>query len=346
MTEPTDGPSHSDELSPTLSAPSRIIEHLDSHALFELDPSGQVVSWPAPAKTLYGYNAAVVCGQPVSMLFADETAEAVPSLDILDEPMTTPTEIEHWHERADGSVFWSTLTLSPVTTESLDGYIAVSQDTTVQHEESQRLKRQHDRLKEFTDLLVHDLRNPVNAIQGHLSLYRETGENHHIRAVERTTDRMAQLIDDLLEIARQGGVVDQPEHTDIESVIRKAWEGTGTQAQATLTYHTVPPISADPDRLCELFANLFRNAIEHAGPDVAIQVGPLADGFYIADDGPGIPRHLCDDIFDHGVSTDVDGSGFGLSLVQTVVDAHGWEIAVTERYDGACFEITGITFLD
>lgn len=62
-------------------------------------------------------------------------------------------------------------------------------------------------------------------------------------------------------------------------------------------------MSADPDRLCELFEHLFRNAIDHVGEDVTVRVGALRDGIYIEDDGPGIAEDIRDEVFDHGFTT-------------------------------------------
>ncbi len=80
---------------------------------------------------------------------------------------------------------------------------------------------------------------------------------------------------------------------------------------------------------------------------VIVRVGPLDHGFYVEDDGPGIPVDIKDDVFDHGFTTAEDGSGYGLSIVRTIAGAHGWDILVTDSdTGGARFEITGVEFLD
>lgn len=76
-------------------------------------------------------------------------------------------------------------------------------------------------------------------------------------------------------------------------------------------------IQADSRLLPHLFENLFRNSVEHGGPVVTVTVGPLNDGFYVADDGPGLPAGA---IFETGVS--MDGTGLGLTIVKAVADAH------------------------
>ncbi|KTG30726.1 hybrid sensor histidine kinase/response regulator [Haloferax profundi] len=76
-------------------------------------------------------------------------------------------------------------------------------------------------------------------------------------------------------------------------------------------------------------------------PDILVRVGPTESGFYVADDGPGIPEDKRDTVFEHGHTTSESGSGFGLSIVESIVEAHGWEIAVTDPESdlgGARFE--------
>jgi signal transduction histidine kinase len=85
------------------------------------------------------------------------------------------------------------------------------------------------------------------------------------------------------------------------------------------------------------------DSVEHGGPDVTITVGDLADGFYVTDDGPGIPEDDRELVFESGYSTASDGTGFGLSIVERLASAHGWEVRVTDAADGgARFEITGV----
>ena len=103
---------------------------------------------------------------------------------------------------------------------------------------------------------------------------------------------------------------------------------------------------ADPDRLVQVFENLLQNSVDHGGEGVTVRVGSLENGFYVEDDGPGVPEADRERMFEHGYTTRQDGMGYGLSIVRSIVDAHGWSIAVTESEDGgARFELTGVDFV-
>jgi signal transduction histidine kinase len=104
----------------------------------------------------------------------------------------------------------------------------------------------------------------------------------------------------------------------------------------------------------QVFENLFRNAVDHNEPPLTVRVGSLDQheltaggsqrtGFFVADDGNGIPAPEQDEILEHGYTTSTDGTGLGLSIVQEIVNAHDWELRVTAGTDGgARFEITGV----
>ena len=74
---------------------------------------------------------------------------------------------------------------------------------------------------------------------------------------------------------------------------------------------------------------------------MTVTVGAIdSDGFYVEDDGPGIPADTRETVFDHGYTTSETGTGFGLPIVNEIVEAHGGTISVLEGHDGgARFEI-------
>lgn len=201
----------------------------------------------------------------------------------------------------------------------------------------QELTRQNSRLKEFADVISHDLRNPLSVAQGRLEMGLETGDREQFERVDDALERIEVLIDGLLALAKEGRAVGETAPVDVAVVAEAAWESVETGG-ATLETETVPDIPADADRLRQLLENLFRNSLEHGGEDPAdlgVTVGPLAarEGFFVADDGAGIPADQRESVFDHGVSTG-DGTGLGLPIVRTIAEAHGWAVHVEASTSG------------
>ncbi len=209
-------------------------------------------------------------------------------------------------------------------------------------ERERELEREVERLDEFTSVVSHDLRNPLNVAEGHLELAQEECESGHLDRVADAHDRMGELIDNLLDLARAGQAIAEPKPMELDDLVHRCWQ-TVSSGSATLQADLTRTINADESRLRQLLENLFRNAVEHGGPDVTIEVGEVPTGFYVADDGPGIPNEDRTRIFEAGYSSDEEGTGFGLSIVHAIATAHDWDVAVTESdAGGARFEFTGV----
>ena len=231
---------------------------------------------------------------------------------------------------------------------------AVYTDITERIEYEQELERQNERLDEFASIVSHDLRNPLTVAKGRLELARESHESDHLARAADAVDRSQSLIEDLLTLARQKQETNRVEPVDLAELARQSWQTVDTGA-ATLTVETTQTVQADTSQLQQLLENLYRNSVEHSSTDsqtaakhrgdgVTVRIGEQQGGFYVADTGPGIPEAQRERVFEAGYSTADGGTGFGLRIVEQVVDTHGWEVAVTEsRQGGARFEITGVT---
>ncbi|SFG81161.1 PAS domain S-box-containing protein [Halopelagius inordinatus] len=229
----------------------------------------------------------------------------------------------------------------------------------------EELRRQNERLEEFASVVSHDLRNPLNVADGFVELARETGNVAHLDRAKNALDRMNVLVNDVLELARQGRTVGDTSPVEVGHLAERAWRAVDTDDAELSVSDSLGVVSADGGRLGQAMENLFRNAVEHgptgrqtqsgdvvergskSGPvtsddTVTVSVGPLDEGlgFYVADDGPGIPESDREAVFEHGHTTCEQGSGFGLSIVESIVEAHGWNVRVTESSaGGARFEI-------
>jgi PAS domain S-box-containing protein len=274
-------------------------------------------------------------------------------------------------------------TVRPVTDESgtVVSLIASARDITERRDQERELRRRNESLDQFTSVVSHDLRNPLNVATGHLSVAQRETKSAHLDETAHALDRMGDLIEDLLCLARAGDRVSDFETVDLAETVRECWRNVSA-TETSLTVETTESIRADRSQLQNLLENLFRNSVEHGSTDsrpesggaveygsptphshargdgaahdstdgpttpdgVSITVGDCEGGFYVADDGPGIPEADREAVFESGYSTSNDGTGFGLSIVAEIADAHGWAVDVTESAaDGSRFEITGVT---
>jgi len=222
---------------------------------------------------------------------------------------------------------------------NIHGY-AMYTDITDRKEHERELERQNDRLEEFASIVSHDLRNPLNVARGYLELAESTGDDEYFRRTEESLDRMHEIIESVLALARHGRSLDDIREHSLSDAAADAWQNVDT-ADAALAVAGDRTLRVDAARFTSLLENLFRNAVDHAGPEATVTVGPLdgEDGFYVEDDGPGIAPERRERVFEYGATGDDDGTGFGLAIVKSIADAHNWTVSVAASdAGGARFE--------
>ena len=208
------------------------------------------------------------------------------------------------------------------------------------------LERQNTRLEKFVGAVSHDLRNPLQLATGRVTMAQEVCDSAHLSDAVAALERMDTLISDLLTVARSGEQVGEVQCVALGSVSGDCWRTVETDG-ASFAVETQQMVRADSSRLRQLLENLFCNAVTHGGENVTVTIGDLPDGFYVADDGSGIPADRREWMFETGYSTTADGTGFGLDIVREIARAHGWELALTDSDDGgARFELTGVELVD
>ncbi|WP_207586272.1 ATP-binding protein [Halomontanus rarus] len=239
-----------------------------------------------------------------------------------------------------------------------DGF-AIYSNVTDRNRRERELAAKTDRLEAVVDIVEHDLRNPLNVARGYLELANETGDDEHFAEVDAAHERMVALLDRLLALARRDDVIADTEPVAVHDSARRAWDNVGTDT-AELVLERDDILEADRVRLTELLENLIRNTVEHGRSSdaepatesetedaVTVRIGATDDGFFVADDGVGIPPADRETIFDSGYTTVDDGTGYGLRIVERIVEAHGWTISVTDSVDGgARFEVRDVSVTD
>jgi len=229
---------------------------------------------------------------------------------------------------------------------------------------NQMLTRLQDaalRQRQFIGDASHELRSPLAALQAQvdvaLNCHDEDSAGDVLRHVQRQARRMGLLIDDLLFLARADERVEPAtsgEPVDLDELVlaeigRLRDAGGPAVELAGLAAARTTGSARD---LARMLRNLGDNAVAHAQRTVALSLNRESDQAVIAvsDDGPGVPPADRERIFERFVRLDqarsrsqnaAGGTGLGLAIAQQIVQAHGGQIAVTDRVDGK----TGAAFI-
>jgi PAS domain S-box-containing protein len=317
------------------------------------DETGEILDANRAMATELGYDVQELRG--LNVWDIDKEMEPTEAIEIWED--TEPDEtvrLETTFTRADGTTFPVEVHVRRIRVQGEVRFLTTSRNISEQKAYERRIERENERLDEFANIVSHDLRNPLNVLSGYLRLAKETGEDSYFERCERALDEMERLVEDVLTLARQGDAVGPVEPVAVDRLTNQyqsdafgSVEGISSTddeadvAAIDVSFETTEEVLADPGRLKRLLENLFRNAAEHGGQHVV--VGDLDDGFYVADDGPGIPEDRRDEVFESGHTTSETGSGFGLAIVERITEAHGWAVTLTESESGgARFEFRGI----
>ena len=303
--------------------------------VYTLDDEGRLTVVNDAMEELSGYDRDELVGEHIALLMTDgdvADGEALIAELLADEDRTNGT-FEMALVTADGREIpcENHVALLPTDDDQFRGTAGVIRDITDR-------KQRERQLEQFASVVSHDLRSPLNVVQGRIEHVQTTGEHEHLADAADAARRMENLIADLLALAQEGQRVGDLEPVALDVVAADAWSQLDAEDTA-LAVETERRVAADFDRLRELFDNLFRNAIEHGDPDT-VRVIETDDGFAVVDDGAGIPDDRRESVFERGFTTSEEGTGFGLAIVSEIVDAHDWSIAVGESESGgARFEI-------
>jgi len=282
--------------------------------------------------------------------------------DVLSDPETETESVELRLEDDDDDYVWMEATATDQTETEMGGVIVRLRDISERKKRERDLKRQNERLDEFAGVVSHDLQNPLTVAKGRLELAREEFDSEDLEKAAEALDRMAALIDDILTLAREGSRMSDVQPVELGEAAEDCWRNVDTDG-ATLSLEDEIMFRANRKSLRRLLENLLRNSAEHgsgsgrsasadddeAEERVTVTVGKTEEGngFYVADDGPGIPEEEREKVFERGYSGSDDGTGLGLSIVRGVARAHGWKVEFEESRDGgARLEVRGVERVD
>ncbi|MCW8173717.1 PAS domain-containing sensor histidine kinase [Natrialba swarupiae] len=231
------------------------------------------------------------------------------------------------------------------------GLLTLTRDITERKRYERRIESQNRRLERLAKVISHDLKTPLSTAENHLKLLEIELEDpaepveQSLMDLERTHERLRRFTDHLPQLARETTNVHKSTDCSLRRLATDAWEVVETES-LELTVAEDRRLDGDPRRLQQLFENLS-NVVEHAVDGVApadtattVRVESLDTGFAVEDDGPGVSAG--NEVFEYGMSTG-DGSGIGLAICRSIVEAHSWSIEVVDGDDGgARFVVTTV----
>ena len=226
--------------------------------------------------------------------------------------------------------------------EETRGLVGVTLDVSDEKRQIRDLRAQNRRLDDFTSFVAHDLRNPLHVAMAYQEFARE-GDPEAAERVSDALDRMAELVEDVSELAASGGTAPAPVGgVEVGSFLQVVWDEVATAAatlEIDLPAETV--LYTNRLQLKPLFENCFERCLERADPDVTVRVGSTGDGFFVADDGPAIPADEREEVPD--ASYETSPTEADLAIVAEVADTHGWDLRIGEsRQGGARFEFGNV----
>jgi two-component system, OmpR family, sensor kinase len=246
--------------------------------------------------------------------------------------------------------------VAPSEVDSEAGQMAESVNTLLGAVETQFAARvaSEERMRQFMADASHELRTPLTSIRGYAELARMRRANgtadvdsdaDTLNRIESEGTRMSRLVDDLLLLARTDrGAAPQLEPVDTADLVSTAVEGAQAafpQRHIEVAVDPDVPLYGDYDQLLRVVRNLVTNAAVHTAPGGPVRVSAYRDGsesvLRVDDSGPGLPPDEAAQVFDRFWRADKartrarGGSGLGMSIVRSIVEAHGG----TVRFDSS-----------
>ena len=316
-----------------------------------MDRNGSIVMVNAQIEKLFGYPRSELLGRPIEMLVPDRLRANMP--DFRKGSFTVPTAQTAglYGLRKDGSEVSIEIGLNPLLTSEGE-FVLISIVDVSSRFEIDRIRN------EFVSTVSHELRTPLTSIRGSLGLLQSGAMGalpknaaEMVSIAYKNSGRLVRIINDILDIGTidAGKLTLQMSSVPLGDLLQQSVEANAGFAKKCEVRFLLEPVSAsdrvtaDPDRLMQVVANLLSNAAKFSPPGaevrVRVQSGSTTMRIEVEDSGAGIPEEFKGHIFEKFAQADAsatrrfEGTGLGLSIARKLVEAMGGSIGFNSVAD-------------
>jgi two-component system, LuxR family, sensor kinase FixL len=347
-----------------------IVESSDD-AIITKDMDGIILSWNAAAERLFGYTAAEVIGESITVIFPpDRVSEEAAFL----ARIARGERVDHYEtarRRKDGQIISVSATISPIrdVNGKVIGASTILRDLTARNVRDQRIEELQAELahvQRLTELgqvvstLVHEVNQPLTAINNYVNACRRlitSGNQEELQsALERIADqtnRTRQVVQRIRDFVKKRDV--QMRMESLSQVIEEAialTQASMRDADLTLDWQVEPKglqVEIDKVQVQQVLFNLLRNGIEamqgQPRRKLVIATSRVQGGMVeisVADTGTGLPEKVRKRLFEPFFTTKANGMGIGLSVCRAIVESHGGRLWADDNSGGGtvfCFTV-------
>ena len=323
---------------------------------------GKIESVNPAAQRMFGYSADQIVGRYFKRLVvAPDTDEREVERFLLSVQQKGMGQVTEWDgRRSDGSVFPIELSLFEFRTAAGRHFAGIVRDISE--------RREIDRMKdEFISVVSHELRTPLTSIRGALQLvleerpaFQDAEHEPLLNIALNNCERLIRIINDILDVSKiEAGQIDLKRRPcDVRDIVRDSIQGVQEMARASSVRVVadvtagLPPVSADFDRIVQVFVNLLSNAVKFAPARSVVTIAAVEQAgdrvaISVRDRGVGIAAEDFNKLFlkfrqlDSSATRSRGGTGLGLAIVKALAEQHGGTVAVASTLgDGTTFTVT------